>query len=243
MSILSEIKLCLNKKDFLLKLNVLLENKSKGYCCVLNPNIIVTCYKDKSYFNTIKLAAFNICDAISVELINNFTKKRKIKSVPGPDIFIDLARSSNYTQFFIGGENEDQLSALKNNLNNSNFKSKDFYCPPFLNVKDFNYIKISKLINKNKPDIIWIGLGAPKQEVFMSKLLPHIHGGLLIGVGAAFNFYSGYKNYKRAPKILRKLKLEWLYRIFSEPRKTLPRILRNIFYLPLILVNELFNIK
>ena len=238
MSILNQIKLCLNKKDFLFKLNVLLENKSKGYCCVVNPNILVTCYKDKSYFNTIKLAAFNICDAISVELINNFTKKRKIKSVTGPDIFIDLARSSNYTQFFIGGENEDQLLSLMNNLNNSNFDRANFYCPPFLNVKDFNYSEISKLINKNKPDLIWIGLGAPKQEVFMSKLLPHINGGLLIGVGAAFNFYSGYKKHKRAPLFYRKFKLEWFHRLINEPAKTFPRVIRNIINLPLILIKE-----
>ena len=78
---------------------------------------------------------------------------------------------------------------------------------PFLNVEDFDYLKISKLINQNKPDIIWIGLGAPKQEIFMSKLLPHIDSGLMIGVGAAFNFYSGLDEYKRAPYLMKKYHL------------------------------------
>jgi N-acetylglucosaminyldiphosphoundecaprenol N-acetyl-beta-D-mannosaminyltransferase len=238
MSKLSEIKLCVNYDDFLLKLKNFSENKSKGYCCLVNPNILINCYSDKTYFKTLKAAAFNVCDAISIEIINNLTKKRKIKSSPGPDIFKDLTIQNTYSQFFIGGENEIQLSSLKNNLANIKFKSTDFYCPPFLDVKDFDYIEISKLINNNKPDIIWIGLGAPKQEIFMSKLLPHIDSGLMIGVGAAFNFYSGYKNQKRAPLFYRRFKIEWLFRLINEPNKTFPRVLRNVINLPIILIKE-----
>jgi N-acetylglucosaminyldiphosphoundecaprenol N-acetyl-beta-D-mannosaminyltransferase len=238
MSILSKIKLCENKEDFLLKLNTFLDNKSKGYSCLVNPNISLNCYKDNFYFKTIQSAAFNVCDAISIEIINNLTKKRKIKSYPGPDIFREITRNNFYSQFFIGGENEILLKSLRNNLKNPNFKMKDFYCPPFLNVEDFDYLKISKLINQNKPDIIWIGLGAPKQEIFMSKLLPHIDSGLMIGVGAAFNFYSGYKNHKRAPLFFRRYKIEWLFRLINEPKKTFPRVFRNIIYLPIILIKE-----
>ena len=97
------------------------------------------------------------------------------------------------------------MKNLRNNLKNPDFKEKIFV-PTLLDVESFNYLEISKLINQNKPDIIWIGLGAPKQEVFMSKLLPHIDSGLMLGVGAAFNFYSGYKVTKGAP-IFRKHKL------------------------------------
>lgn len=239
MSILNKIKLCDNKEDFYSKLNFFSKNKSKGYCCFVNPNISLNCYKDIFYFKTLQSAAFNVCDAISIEIINNLTKKRKIKSFPGPDIFREITRNNFYTQFFIGGENEILLKSLKKNLKNPNFKMKDFYCPPFLNVEDFDYLEISKLINQNKPDIIWIGLGAPKQEIFMSKLLPHIDSGLMIGVGAAFNFYSGYKNYKRAPLFFRRYKLEWLFRLINEPKKTFPRIFRNVIYLPIILIKEI----
>jgi N-acetylglucosaminyldiphosphoundecaprenol N-acetyl-beta-D-mannosaminyltransferase len=238
---LSLLNLCKNQEDFLLKLKNFSENKSKGYCCLVNPNIIINCSKNESYFKTIQSAVFNVCDAISIEIINNLTQKRKIKSSPGPDIFKDLTLQNTYSQFFIGGENEIQLSSLKNNLANIKFKSTDFYCPPFLDVKDFDYIEISKLINNNKPDIIWIGLGAPKQEVFMSNLLPFIDKGLMIGVGAAFNFYSGYKNHKRAPVFFRKLKIEWLFRLINEPSKTFPRVLRNFFYLPILFCNEVLK--
>ena len=238
---LSLLNLCKNQEDFHLKLNTFFNNNSKGYCCLVNPNIIINCYKNESYFKTIQSAAFNVCDAISIEIINNLTQKRKIKSCPGPDIFKDLTKKNEYSQFFIGGENEILLDNLRSNLGNHNLGKKDFYCPPFLNVEEFNYLEISKLINQKKPDIIWIGLGAPKQEVFMSNLLPFIDKGLMIGVGAAFNFYSGYKNHKRAPVFFRKLKIEWLFRLINEPSKTFPRVLRNFFYLPILFCNEVLK--
>ena len=240
---LKEFKFCKNKEDFYLKLNAFLKNKSKGYCCAINPNILINSYKSKFYLNIISSSAFNVCDAISLQLLNNLTQKHKIKSYPGPDLFKKLTIDSSKSHFFIGGENEQLLIKLKENIKNPNITDKDFFCPPFVNVDDFEYVKISRLINERKPDIIWIGLGAPKQEVFMSKLLPYIDSGLMIGVGAAFNFYSGYKYYKRAPLFYRKLKTEWLYRLLTEPQKTLPRLLRNIIYLPIIFINELFKIK
>lgn len=235
---LRELKLCINKEDFYLKLNTFLDNKSKGYSCLVNPNISINCYKDNFYFKTIQSAAFNVCDAISIEIINNLTKKNKIKSYPGPDLFKEITSNNSYSQFFIGGENNSLLESLRINLKNTNFEMNDFYCPPFLNVEDFNYLEISELINQKRPDIIWIGLGAPKQEIFMSKLLPYIDSGLMIGVGAAFNFYSGYKNYKRAPLFFRRHKIEWLFRLINEPKKTFPRVFRNIIYLPIILIKE-----
>ena len=236
---LSKIKLCKSKSHFYKELKLFFESKNKGYCCLVNPNISINCFKNKFYLEIIQSAAFNVCDAISIETIYNLTKKNKIRSFPGPDIFREITSINTYSQFFIGGQNEIFLKSLRDNLKNPNFKMKDFYRPPFLNVEDFDYLKISKLINQNKPDIIWIGLGAPKQEIFMSKLLPYIDSGLMIGVGAAFNFYSGYNNYKRAPIFFRRHKIEWLYRLTNEPKKIFPRVFRNIIYLPIILINEL----
>ena len=98
---------------------------------------------------------------------------------------------------------------------------------------------LNRLLTNQNPDLIWIGLGAPKQEIFMHHLLPHINKGLMIGVGAAFNFYSGLDEYKRAPDFMVKLHLEWLFRAFQEPKRIIKRQLKNLLYLPLIIFNEL----
>lgn len=239
---LKRIKLVSGKTQFLKNVEVFLEKNKTGYCCVVNPNILVNCYKSQSYLKTITNAAFNVCDAISVQLIFNMTNRNKLKAYPGPDLFKDLIHSRTYKHYFLGGENEDLLKSLILKLGQKG-NVKNYYSPPFLSVEDFDYKHIASIINSEMPDIIWVGLGAPKQEVFMSNLLPYLDKGLMVGVGAAFNFYSGYKGFKRAPRYFRRLKLEWLYRVLDEPKKMLPRLLRNTFYLPIITLNEIFNVK
>ena len=86
-------------------------------------------------------------------------------------------------------------------------------------------------------DIIWVALGAPKQEIFMSKLKPFLKRGVMIAVGAAFKFYSGLEE-KRAPEWMVKHHLEFVYRIFSEPKKQLKRCSWIIITLPGLLLGE-----
>ena len=62
---------------------------------------------------------------------------------------------------------------------------------PFMPVENFDYQSIANKINKIEPDIIWVSLGAPKQEIFMNKIKPLLNHGVLFGIGAAFNFYIG----------------------------------------------------
>jgi len=72
----------------------------------------------------------------------------------------------------------------------------------------------------------------------MSLLLPHLNRGVMFGFGAIFNFYSGVGNVKRAPLLMRKMRLEWLYRAFEEPRKNIPRYWNFIRILPGLLLSE-----
>ena len=109
---------------------------------------------------------------------------------------------------------------------------------PFKNVADFNYKQIGEDINKNNPDLIWVSLGAPKQELFMSMLLPYINRGIMFGVGAAFNFNAPSGKIKRAPLWMRKNRLEWLYRAFEEPQKNVPRYWNFIKLLPQLMIHE-----
>jgi len=239
---LSNLNLSKNKKELTNKINdFFYPEKPKGYCCVVNANIIVECFKNKSYEAIIRKAVFNTCDGINVKRIYNLTQKSKINLYTGPDLFNDLVFKDHcYKHYFLGGK-ESILNGLKENISSKNIdvNEKSFYSPPFLSADSFDYISIAALINKQNPDIIWIGLGAPKQEVFMHHLLPHINKGLMIGVGAAFNFYSGLDEYKRAPDFMVKLHLEWLFRAFQEPNRIIKRQLKNLLYLPLIIFNEL----
>jgi N-acetylglucosaminyldiphosphoundecaprenol N-acetyl-beta-D-mannosaminyltransferase len=80
-------------------------------------------------------------------------------------------------------------------------------------------------------------LGAPKQEEFMYRITPKIDKGVLLGVGAALNYFSGAV--KDIPKWAIKFHLIWLYRVFTEPKKQLPRCINTFTYYPLLFLKEL----
>ena len=79
---------------------------------------------------------------------------------------------------------------------------------------------IEKQINEMRPDFIWVGLGAPKQEVWMSEHQGRVNG-FMVGVGAGFDYYAG--NISRAPGWMQKINLEWLYRLMQEPGRLFKR--------------------
>jgi exopolysaccharide biosynthesis WecB/TagA/CpsF family protein len=92
--------------------------------------------------------------------------------------------------------------------------------PPYRALTDDEQAEYIKQINDAKADIVWIGLGAPKQELWMQKYAPQIHG-VLAGVGAGFDFHAG--TIKRAPKWVQRMSLEWLYRLFQDPARLFKR--------------------
>lgn len=104
---------------------------------------------------------------------------------------------------------------------------------PFCAADEFDYGAIAARINEYLPDIIWISLGAPKQEVFMNRLCPHLQRGIMVAVGAVFHFAAGGR-IRRAPDWMVACKLEFLYRIFNEPRKQMKRCWKIISVLPWI---------
>ena len=208
-----------------------------GYICVADANILQQVHNDLSYREVVDGSMFSICDSSWVPVFVNRIYGIKHKHYCGSMIFKDIIEMKRYRQFFMGTSTKT-LTALKENLAAMDPAIKDmtFYELPFCNVEDFDYPAIAEMVNRDNPDIIWVALGAPKQEIFMSKLNPYLKRGVQIAVGAAFKFYSGLEE-KRAPAWMRHSKLEFVYRIYAEPKKqwarckliirTLPRIFRE----------------
>ena len=94
------------------------------------------------------------------------------------------------------------------------------YSPAFGDLSKEEDAADVERINVADADIVWIGLGAPKQEKWMNVHKDHIHG-VMMGVGAGFNFHAG--NIKRAPRWIQKIGLEWLYRLFQDPGRLFKR--------------------
>lgn len=220
-------------------LNEFIVKKRRGYICTINANLLSEAYINVSYKKILQNSIINVCDGSLLTKSIGVLHKTKLESLPGPDFMIKTILEKEYINFFLGSE-ENTLNNLRKNLVKlkPSISSSIFQELPFFNAEDFDYKEIAKRINLERPEIIWVSLGAPKQERFASLLVPHINQGIIICVGAAFDFYSMQNSKGRAPLFVRKMNLEWVWRLFQNPKKTFNRLRREIIILPRILWEE-----
>ena len=209
-----------------------------GYVCGADGNIIQMVHRDASYRDVIDGAMFSICDSSWAAMLLTNLYGRSFSQYCGSQIFDELTKSGRYRHFFLG-TSDKVLDALRDNLCgiDRQFSGMRFMSLPFGRVEDFDYPSVAAEINADSPDIIWVALGAPKQEIFMSMLKPFLKRGVMIGVGAVFNFRSGVGE-KRAPQWMVKAHLEWLYRILKSPGKQIKRCWRIVTAFPAVYKEE-----
>lgn len=213
-------------------------NSSHGYICVADGVILDRVNRDPEYCKVVDGAMFSICDSSYVPLYLKWIYGIHREQYCGSQIFMDIIHSRKYRMFFMG-TSQEILDGLKSNLVKIDPKVAEmtFYELPFCSADAFDYPAIAKMVRNDRADIIWVALGAPKQEIFMSKLNPYIDRGVMIAVGAAFKFFSGVEA-RRAPDWMVKLHLEFVYRIICEPKKQLHRCWNIISTLPKLLREE-----
>ncbi len=162
--------------------------------------------------------------------------------VAGPDLMekvIELSEKKGYVNFFLGAK-EEVLDKMVDNFKKKYpaLKVGGVYSPPFcdkFNENENN--KIISLVNNSKCDILWVSFGCPKQEKWIIENIENLNVSLTIGIGAAFDFHSGFL--KRAPKIIQVLRLEWFYRFLQEPKRLFSRYFIGGFqFLDLILKHK-----
>jgi N-acetylglucosaminyldiphosphoundecaprenol N-acetyl-beta-D-mannosaminyltransferase len=217
-------------------------NHKKGYICVIDANVFTMAQKDKEYLNILNSSTINTCDGSSIALLAGKIHKCKFKALNGPTLFSHYIEKSQYKQLLLGSS-EEVLNDIQNMLLYRDLDNKylEMMPLPFLSSDQFDYMFIAHEINAIQPDIIWVSLGAPKQEIFMSKILPYLNQGLMFGIGAAFNFYIGKIDLPRIK--IGTLQFIWLSRLIAEPKKLYSRLLRYIFILPKLYVNEKKKVK
>lgn len=211
----------------------------KGYICVADGVILTYAGRDSAFRSELNASMFSVCDSGWVPLYLRMIYGKRYDQYSGSQLFADLIKSKKYKMMFLGGTDE-LLQSLRTHLisKDPNIAKMHFISLPFCDSEEFDFRKIASQINAVKPDIIWVGLGAPKQEQFMYRLQPFIDKGIMIGVGAVFKFFSGVSYLKRAPNWMIFCKIEWLYRLFLEPEKQFRRILLIVVSTPIILFQE-----
>lgn len=215
-----------------------LQKPGSDYIVVAEGTMLRCQYTDPEYLNIGNSGMFAICDSNYVPLYLKLIYGINREQYCGSDIFRDIISSRKYRMAFVGTSN-DILIPLKQELIklNPDVENMLFMELPFCQVDEFDYRKIANTIKSSGADIIWVALGAPKQEYFIHYLQKELDRGIMLGVGAAFKFFSGVSA-KRAPKWMIKAKLEFVYRVFQEPKRQSKRCLLVLKCLPRLLRDE-----
>ncbi len=213
--------------DWLLKFIKTNISKLKGdYICVSNVHTTVMASENKEYRTIQNGGILAIPDGGPLSSVGRKRGATNMGRTTGPSLMeeiISISSQYGYSHFFYGST-QTTLDQMRDNLQQEypQIQIAGMYSPPFRSLTEEEDEQITNNINKVSPDFIWVGLGAPKQEKWMALHQGKVNG-LMIGVGAAFDYYAG--NIKRAPEWMQKSNLEWLYRLLQDPKRLIKRYL------------------
>lgn len=223
-----------------------LHSKKQHYIVTPNPEFVMKAQQDKEFRIILNEADISIPDGTGLKLAGYLLGQRIKERITGVDLtwqICKLAAKEKKSVFFLGGE--DRTSAIKASMqikqkfNDLNIAGAD----PGEIFKTGDKEKENKMVeavNKAEPDILFIAFGAPKQEYFIKQYLskmPTVK--VAVGVGGTFDYISG--NEKYAPKWIRKIGMEWLYRLITQPWRW-KRIYTAVIKFPLLAIKWRFRI-
>lgn len=203
-----------------------LKELSGKYICVANVHTTVMASENEEYRKIQNEAVLALPDGGPLSKVGRKRGFSEMQRTTGPDFMREifkLSKENNYKHYFVGGTQET-LDLMIENLEKefSGINICGCFSPPF---RDMTIDEDQELITQIKsagPDFIWVGLGAPKQEIWMYSH-KELFDGVMVGVGAGFDYFAG--NIKRAPMWMQKSNLEWLYRLIQEPSRLFKRYL------------------
>lgn len=198
---------------------------------------------DEIFAQALRSSDVLLPDGVSIVLAKRLLYGERIKKIAGADLFFYEMKKLNRSRgkcFFLGSSNET-LAVITDKLKKQYPNVKvECYSPPY--VPEFSKkdnIKMITAVNQFKPDVLFIGMTAPKQEKWAFSHFNELQAGHICSIGAVFDFFAG--SVRRAPKWMIKLGLEWLFRLLKEPRRLWRRyIFGNIQFISLI-IREKFS--
>lgn len=194
------------------------------YICVSNVHTTVTSFEDAAYCAIQNGGLMAIPDGGPLSTVGQRRGYKNMERTTGPSLMgeiFEISAKKGYRHYFYGGKEETlELLYQKLTSNYPGIQIAGMYSPPFRPLTEEEDKAIIERINETKPDFVWVGLGAPKQEKWMAEHQGKIDG-LMLGVGAGFDYYA--ENIKRAPMWMQKHNLEWAYRLVQDPKRLFKR--------------------
>jgi N-acetylglucosaminyldiphosphoundecaprenol N-acetyl-beta-D-mannosaminyltransferase len=201
----------------------------RGYICVAAVHTVMACQEDRELRDAVLGSDLTVPDGQPLVWAMNALGHDLSSRVYGPDLmarYCERAALTGARMFLYGGRNQGALVQLALNLRTRypGLNIVGGYAPPFraLTAEEEDFVLDE--INRSQADVVWVGIGVPKQEKWMAGMRGRLRAPVLVGVGAAFDFHAGLVS--QAPRGMQSTGLEWAYRLLQEPGRLWRRYLR-----------------
>ena len=200
----------------------------KGYVCVTGVHGVMEATRNHEMKDILNGSFLTTPDGMPMVWVGR-AQGNHISRVYGPDLMLEVCAAGvekGVRHFFYGG-NDGVAIELRDRLRERipGLEVVGTYTPPFRPLNESEERELADLLERTRPDIVWVGLSTPKQERFMAKYHRRLACSLMIGVGAAFDMHTGRT--QQAPRWMQRAGLEWFFRLITEPRRLWKRYLVN----------------
>lgn len=197
------------------------KSPSSTFVCA-NPHSLVISKHDREFTSALNNSNYSVADGVGVTLISKFIGVDVGPRIAGHDYFEGLLSALNSRgsgRVFFFGSSESVLSFIQDRFAKDypNLELCGTLSPPFGDWSEDKNEEMIAEINAQKPDVLWVGMTAPKQEKWVEANRGKIQSSIVGSIGAVFDFYAG--TYPRAPALATTLGLEWLFRLVKEPKR------------------------
>ena len=214
------------------------------YVAVADMHVITEAQHDPTFKHILTSADLVVPDGMPLVWLGRLYGHRLSRRVNGPELmltFFETTSQKGYRHFLYGGAPgipERLADILHRRFPGAVVTGT--YSPPFRKLTTEEDLQVMEMIRQANPDVVWVGLGAPKQERWMHEHQDGLDVPVLVGVGAAFDINSGAK--RQAPMWMREHGLEWLFRLLQEPRRLWHRYLVHgpqfVYWVMLDIINR-----
>lgn len=207
----------------------LLAAASPTYVCVAGVHGVMEAQRSPELADAYDNAALTIPDGMPLVWVGHFQGHKSMQRVTGPDFMIEIFRRKEFAKIrhFLYGGDVGVAQELKVTLSRRfpHARIVGAQTPPFRDLTAEEELSLVAQIRSAQPHIIWVGLGCPRQELFMQRYVKLFEAPLMVGVGAAFDYHTG--RIHDSAEWVKKAGLQWLHRLIQDPRRLWKRYLRN----------------
>jgi N-acetylglucosaminyldiphosphoundecaprenol N-acetyl-beta-D-mannosaminyltransferase len=206
----------------------LVDTRTRGYVCAAPVHAIMVAQEDPDMLAALRGSTLVVPDGMPLVWAANLLGENLSDRVYGPELMLrycERCAERGHRVWLYGGRDQGSLVQLALSLRTRHpgIRIVGGYSPPFRPLTPEEDEAVIDQINDAKPDVLWVGIGVPKQEKWMARMRERLDVPVMCGVGAAFDFHAG--RISMAPPWMQDRGLEWIYRIAQEPRRLLPRYL------------------